>query len=151
MREEIAHDMISRYISDKDKVLLGCDPAFTLPPQAVALPDGLIPGNTVGINLSPLVLCSKANSQDLMYQNIVNLIRHILTETDMNICLIPHVYRTENDSQDLAVLKSLYRQFQRQDRISIVVEPYNSAQLKFIISKCLFFIGARTHAVIAAY
>lgn len=150
-RETLSYDMISRCVSDKEKVLLSCDPAFTLPPQAAAFPDGFIPGNTVGINLSPLVLCSKADTQDLMYQNVVILIRHILTDTDMNVCLIPHVFRTEKDSQDLSVLRSLYSQFQGQNRISIVEEAYNSAQLKFIISQCRFFIGARTHAVIAAY
>ena len=33
----------------------------------------------------------------------------------------------------------------------VTIEDMSVGKLKFIISKCRFFIGARTHAIIAAY
>ena len=49
-------------------------------------------------------------------------------------------------------LKKLYKEFceSYNDRI-ILVEDHRAEELKYIISKCRFFVGARTHATIAAY
>ena len=68
----------------------------------------------------------------------------------MAICLVPHVYRQENDSQDLKLLRKL-RDELNSPRVSIVEENYTCEELKYIISRCRFFIGARTHSTIAAY
>lgn len=44
----------------------------------------------------------------------------------------------------------LYDKISRKDRICIV-DDHNCMQQKYIISQCSYFIGARTHATIAAY
>lgn len=50
----------------------------------------------------------------------------------------------------ILILKKLKDQF-NDSRISIIDKEYNCEQLKYIISRCRFFVGARTHATIAAY
>ena len=82
------------------------------------------------------------------YANYKTLIRYILDNTDAYIALIPHVVWASND--DRIPLKQLYDDFDHDPRL-ILVDDHIAPQLKYIISKCRFFIGARTHATIAAY
>ena len=121
-----------------ETVLLGCDPAYWLEPQETALPAGFMIGNTVGINLSPLICGGEAA--------VEALIRWILECTDMAVCLIPHV-----PVQDVPVLMGLQAKFSGESRVFLADGPLNCCELKYIISQCRFFVGARTHAVIGAY
>ena len=74
--------------------------------------------------------------------------RYILENTDNNIMLVPHVMK----GADLSTLKVLYNNFKENDRVYLVEdENLNAKQLKYLISNCRMFIGARTHATIAAY
>ena len=126
------------------------DPAFTLPTEPVSFPEGFIPGNTVGINVSPLVT-SLERSDNILFKNICMLIEDILENTDMRAALIPHVVWDHND--DLSVLKLLYEKYRETGRV-ILVDPdkqLNCMQLKFIISNCRYMVTARTHASIASY
>ena len=72
----------------------------------------------------------------------------ILSNTDMRICLIPHVVWEYNN--DRKPLISLYKKFKDTNRV-ILLEDHNCEELKGFISRCRFFVGARTHATIAAY
>lgn len=123
------------------------DPAFGLETIVPPLPEGFEPGNTVGINLSPLVKLSE-KLPGVTLENYKALISHILDTTGMKIALIPHVIWQGNDDREaLAELKSF---FPDSDRI-ITVPDMGCREIKGIISKCRFFVGARTHATIAAY
>ena len=150
-RESLSYDLIRSCVADPEKVHLACDPAFTLQPQETHLPAQFLPKNTVGINLSPLVFRNYKDTDDIMYQNAVCLVNYLLEQTDMAVCFIPHVYDIATGSQDLAVLEVLHSKYADNPRVSFVREDLNSAQLKYIISQCRFFIGARTHSMIAAY
>jgi polysaccharide pyruvyl transferase WcaK-like protein len=48
------------------------------------------------------------------------------------------------------VLRKLYDDFHQNPRL-IMIEDHTAPELKYIISKCDFFVGTRTHATIAAY
>lgn len=124
---------------------LAPDPAFTLSPMKFELPKEFIENNTIGINISPLVMNSKG---DLLLDNTKNLINYIIKNTKYNIMLIPHV--TWEKSNDLEILGELYNEYYFTGRIGIISNR-NCQQLKYAISKCRAFIGARTHSVIAAY
>lgn len=123
------------------------DPAFLLDKKELPLPNGFIEGNTVGINVSPLIN-DYENGDSIAFNNYVKLIEYILSNTDMNICLIPHVVWEYNN--DRKPLNSLYEKFKDTKRI-IMLEDCNCEELKGYISRCRFFVGARTHATIAAY
>lgn len=123
------------------------DCAFTLPGENLPLPEGFIEGNTVGINLSPLV-ARKEVSKGIVLENYKTLIQWILENTDCAVALIPHVVWDSND--DRTVLKELKDLFSNNNRV-IQIQDCNCMQLKGYISRCRFFVGARTHATIAAY
>ena len=80
--------------------------------------------------------------------NYQKLLAYIIEKTDMNIALIPHVVEKNND--DRTVLQFLFNYFADTGRICMI-DDCNCMELKGYISRCRFFIGARTHATIAAY
>lgn len=123
------------------------DPAFYLPYKKTFLPLGFEEGNTIGINMSPLIM-DYEKSNGMAFENFRSLIEYLITNTTYKIALIPHVTWRSND--DRVPLMKLYEEFKDTDRI-ILVNDQGCRELKFIISHCRFLVGARTHATIAAY
>ena len=143
-RETISYEALRKV---NPNTVLVADPAFVLDPQEALLPEGFVPGNTVGINLSPMAMdCESVPG--IAYENYKNLIEYIIDHTDMQVALIPHVVWDHGD--DRVPLGRLYDVFAHTGRV-VMVEDRNCRELKYIISRCRFFIGARTHATIAAY
>ena len=131
----------------KEKSYLVPDPAFLLPARKLPLPEGFIEGNMVGLNVSPMVV-ERENSPGITMENYRYLIHHILEKTDMGVALIPHVVWKSND--DRTVLKRLWQEFRGTGRV-VMLGDADCETLKGYIARCRFFIGARTHATIAAY
>lgn len=149
-REPITYQYLVEAGIPEDKLLLMADPAFTLSTATCKLPKNFLLRNTVGINLSPLVM-EWSNNGELVWKNYCNTIDYIIRETDMNICLMPHVYRTASDYDMIPHLK-LYEKYKDTGRVAIINDTSLSCKyLKYIISQCRFLITARTHASIAAY
>ena len=127
--------------------LLMPDPAFLMKAKACEVEDFFLQKEVIGINISPMIINNEEN-QGAAYANYRDLIQYILDNTDTYIALIPHVVWANND--DRIPLKQLYADFGQNQRL-ILVDDHTAPELKYIISKCSFFIGARTHATIAAY
>lgn len=144
-RESLTYEMLQK--AGLTNVGLNPDSAFTLEKELLPLTEGFEEGNTVGINLSPLVV-RKESKPGIVMENFVRLIRFILDTTDCAVALIPHVVWQDND--DRTVLKQLYDEVNCPGRV-VLIEDHNCMQLKGFISRCRLFIGARTHATIAAY
>lgn len=122
------------------------DPAFALPQPRIN-PPSLLPQPVVGINASPLI--EKAGAvPGLIFENYYNLVCFILRETPCNVLLVPHVVWAESD--DRTVLQRLYTRFAGNPRVALLPDA-NCAILKAHIANCNLFVGARTHATIAAY
>lgn len=127
------------------------DPAFSLLPEYRKLPSQFKEGNTVGINVSPMIMDYEADGQvGIVWKNYEKLLRYILEETDMHIALVSHVVWERND--DRKPVQKLYDLFKEKysERICIL-EDGTCRQLKGDIGRCRFFVGARTHSTIAAY
>lgn len=123
------------------------DPAYYMSRKDAPLPDGFIADNTVGINISPLILrCSK--DEALVLRNYCLLIKYVLDNTDMSVALIPHVVWESND--DRQPLRRLFNTFSETGRV-FMVQDADAEVLKGYISRCRFMVAARTHASIAAY
>lgn len=125
------------------------DPAFALEPAKTEAPGPIAAGNCVGINLSPLVLAGQ--NGDTVMSAYRKMISYILEKCEFSVALIPHVVIDTND--DLLPLTALYREFKDSGRVCLVDEEKRlcAAELKDLISKCRLFVGARTHATVAAY
>ena len=143
-REPITYQLLKEINPNTVKV---ADPAFLLERVDLPLPDGFQEGNTVGINVSPLIM-KYGTESNLILDNYRILIQCILEETDMSVCLIPHVVWSYNN--DLEPINTLYREFGASNRVSRIMDG-NCCELKGYIARCRFFVGARTHATIAAY
>lgn len=123
------------------------DPAFYLPSEKIDLPENFQSQNTVGINLSPLIL-EKEKDEGCIFRNYEKLVEYIIENTGYQIALIPHVIWKSNDDRE--PLQKIYEKYKRTRRI-VMVDDHNCMQQKYIISQCKFFVGARTHSTIAAY
>lgn len=142
-RESISYRALKQV---NPNTVLVSDPAFCLSAKNVSLPKGFISRNTVGINASPVLLTCEIKKNAAL-ENYRHLIQHILGHTDMAVALIPHVVWQSNN--DLNVLRTLKDEFSS-NRV-VLIEDHPAEELKYIISQCRFFVGARTHATIAAY
>lgn len=144
-RESITYQaMINKGL--KQTVLIP-DPAFLLNRIDLPLPKNFIEGNTVGINVSPMIIGHESN-KGVTLQNYIELINYIINKTDMQVALIPHVVWSHND--DRIPLNILYDRFKETGRICLI-EDHTAEELKGYIARCRFLIAARTHASIAAY
>lgn len=143
-RESISYNALKKV---NDNTVLVSDPAFTLPKINLPLPKGWKKGKMIGINASPLIIENGKNAKTV-YEAYRLLIEYIIKETEYNVALIPHVIAEGNN--DYEVLKKLYDEIEFKDRL-VLIGDHNCLELKGFISRCSFFIGARTHATIAAY
>jgi colanic acid/amylovoran biosynthesis protein len=142
-RETLTYQMLKS--KGLNNVELCADAAFTMEKEELELPSGWQPGNTIGLNFSPLIW--KKNTKS--HTAVRDLINHILKTTDMTIALTPHVI--EGGNNDYEVLLKYYEEFQHSERVILLPGDLNAIQYKGYISRMRFFIGARTHATIAAY
>lgn len=126
-------------------VKLVADPAFTMVKEELPIPKGWKENDTVGINFSPLVLERNPKAMEAT----IELIKYILENTKSVIALTPHVIDKGNDDSEL--LKKLYDIFKDTNRIILLPNNLTAIQYKGYIARMRFFIGARTHATIAAY
>ena len=132
-----------------DKAHLVADPAFLLEPEKVDFPKGWREGQMVGINLSPMILNYTENREKVV-ESVYALVDYILGNTEMNIVLVPHVRLPVTDDMD--TLRPIFERYENTGRV-LLLDDYSLScrQLKGYISACRFFIGARTHSIIAAY
>lgn len=147
------------YLSEKLKlknVILGADPAFLLNAEPVDLSsfwpeesgDGVL-----GINISPVIARYRTTTRDLR-EDVCDFIVHVLESTQLSVLFIPHVVPLDGvggNNDDLYMQWIYDRLNSHRSRIGIMNATFNAAQTKYVISQCRFFIGARTHATIAAF
>ncbi len=144
-RESITFDALRE--AGLGNVKLMPDAAFLLDEKDSTLPEGFVPGNMVGLNVSPLIIKQEAVPGTIT-QNYRRLIDAILTQTDMGVALIPHVVWKEND--DRVPLRQLYDEYHSSGRV-LMIDDSDARTLKGIIRRCRFLVVARTHASIAGY
>lgn len=127
------------------------DPAFSLQPTYRPLPDQFAEGNTVGINVSPMIMDYEADGQSgIVWRNYVQMMQYILDTTDYHIALVSHVVWDRND--DRKPVQKLFDMFaQSYGQRVCIIEDGTCQELKGDIARCRFFVGARTHSTIAAY
>lgn len=143
-RESITYNAMKKINAN---TIIYPDPAFQLDTIQLSVPPKFIIGNTIGINVSPMIIENESN-QGMTLKNYESLIEFIINETDMNIALIPHVIWDFND--DRKPIEYLYNKFRSSDRVC-KIDGCGARELKGYIGRCRFFIGARTHSTIAAY
>ena len=129
-------------------VRMWCDPAFTMAAEELPLPMGWKEKQTVGLNVSPLVL-SHAKDKEAALNAFVSLVRHILRTSDRAVALIPHVtWAHDNDMDALSAIKA---HFADEPRVFILSDRLNAMQYKGYVKRLCGLVTARTHVSVAAY
>lgn len=142
-RETLTFELLKK--SGLTNVKLCADAAFTMGKEELELPEGWQEGNTIGLNFSPLVWNRNQQSRTA----VRDLISYILNTSHMTIALTPHVIQDGNNDYEL--LSHYYNEFKHTGRVILLPDHLNAMQYKGYIARMRFFIGARTHATIAAY
>ncbi len=143
-RETLTCDLLKSKCANSN-IFLNPDPAFCMERDEVEPIRGFTKENTLGLNVSPLV--ESYNPE--ITQITKDFIKYILDNTTLRILLIPHV--VENGNNDYEYMLGLYNDFKDSGRVAILPDNLNAKQYKGYIAHTRFFIGARTHATIAAY
>ena len=143
-RESLTYDLLkSKNVNEN--IFLNPDPAFCMEREEVKPIDGFKKENTLGLNVSPLV----KGYNPKITQVTKDFIRYILDNTTLKILLIPHV--VEDGNNDYEYMLNFFEDFKDSSRIAILPPDLNAKQYKGYIAQTRFFVGARTHATIAAY
>lgn len=144
-RESITYNTLKQ--AGLSNVLVMPDTAFLMEEGGGGLPEGFESGNTIGLNISPLIIRQEKENSIVM-KNCYKFIDFVLNKTDMFIALIPHVVWEGNDDRD--PLRKLFVKYQYTNRV-IMVGDADAPTLKTIIRNCRFMVASRTHASIAGY
>lgn len=146
VRECISESNLKK-VYHRDNVHYYPDPAFAMKSEKVELPNGWENGKMVGINLSELILDSKyGGDQETLFDAYQNLVKRVIDIGFIPV-FVPHVMA----GQDYLPLSKLCERCRHMGKMILLDECYNAAQLKYIISNCTLYVGARTHSTIAAY
>ena len=154
LRESVS-DAYVRETLGLNNVIRMADPAFTLAPEPVSTTAfwPVEQGHGVlGLNVSPVIERYRRGHQDLRTE-IVQFIRAVVQNHDMAVLLVPHVVPLNGDSKnnDAAYMRPILDSVTDLGwRVRMMDSDLNAAQIKQVISECRFFLGARTHATIAA-
>lgn len=149
-----------RYLAElgvSKNVRLTSDSAFAMVPEALAL-DEFWPRESrqgvLGLNLSPLIdtVRTKRGATISLLDEAAEFIRRVAA-AGWSVVLIPHVIPLDgvaanNDEVYLRRICDVVRS--DVPNVSVVPGHLSAPQLKYVIGRCRFFIGARTHATIAA-
>lgn len=118
------------------------DPAFSLSPVECNLPDYFNNKDVVGINFSTFT-----DKSSQFKENMINVIKYIV-EQGMCVCLIPHVFwKGQDDRINIKEIADLFDH----DVYTLDAEKLSYLEIRYLISKCKYFIGGRTHSVVSAY
>lgn len=109
----------------------------------------------VGLNVSGLAYFNTFHGlegQFEVYPELIEkLINHFRTK-GCNVYLIPHsyTYSAPDDNDDMVACRQAYDRLAIKGNVILVDRDMTAPQVKYIISKMTFFIGARMHANFAA-
>ena len=120
-------------------------------PQECQLPACFSNGKKViGLNVSNYVVGADNLSTTQFGNALKNTIDYLITETDYNILLVPHVLWQVQD--DRIISRVILGEYESTGRLSVLDSgSLNYLQIRYVISKCHLFCGGRTHSVISAY
>lgn len=141
-----------------ENVRIVADPAFTLVPIATDRVNTIIaprPKSLLGINVSGLIASEKTPQARAHVRNsFVSFIEHFVDKVNANILLIAHDiderFPDDPKHNDYVVMQEILGKITRSDRVSMAPADIAAQETKSLISACDYFIGAKTHAIIAA-
>lgn len=154
VRESATLDYLGSLGVGKNMVRVS-DVAFALEPEEYKGPevDFLCTNDVVGLNVSELMVkWYGRGDRDAFLCEIAEFVGRLVHD-GYKVALVPHVTKEDGPlaTNDAAFLRMVYdRISNRSERVAVMPANISAKQMKWVISQCQFFFGARTHATIAA-
>lgn len=154
VRESLSYQYLCHELC-LENVVQSSDPAFLLDFDnydfKTCLPK-LSQEGILGLNISHIILNLSENKKNL-FDEVSAFIKLAVTKYNLGVILISHVTnldgRLKND--DFVFLNKIYKGLLKfKDNVTLMPPHLNSGQIKYLISKLDFFIGSRTHSIIAS-
>ena len=151
----VREDLTARYLESlgvTDNVRRVADPAFLIPCNKPSNPPFKFCKSslTIGIGMSGLIsrYCIKREEYTRIFADFIH---YIWKSLGGRVFLVPHVTRkTQEVNNDVAVCNEVKALLPTSCPLVILNENYYACEIKYCISQCDFFIGARTHSTIAS-
>lgn len=103
----------------------------------------------IGISVSHQII-RQWKSEESYIDCITSLIEHIVTETYMEVLIIPNETTTACSYNDNHVAEEIFKQVGVHDKVSVLeTSEMNSSQLKKQISQCEILVASRYHSCVA--
>ncbi len=153
-REPLTARYLKELLSPEVRTCEVCDPAFLLNPAPCDSPATAFVERhrPVGLNASALSSRVAGKQPGDICGTLAGFIRRLVTE-GRHVLLVPHVYGDGcpdwNDDRDYLAQVAAAAAVPA-DHLHLVREELGAEALKGLIAQCDTFIGARTHATIAA-
>jgi colanic acid/amylovoran biosynthesis protein len=135
-------------IGVKKNVFAVADPAFAMVPTKPALPINFEIG-MIGLNLSPLMAkycCT--NDIEIWANKAADIVNLIISTFHKKVLLIYH--ETNENTDDYQFLEKVIKKISDYNSVQLLPPGLSASELKWVISQCCIFAGARTHSTIAA-
>lgn len=113
----------------------------------------------VGVNVSGLLMMggyTRNNMFDLRVQYdelVYKLIECVIEQKGARVLLVPHVFDSPGDLEsDSRACEAVFNELKQryEGSIGVIRGSYSYDEIKYVIGRCDFFVGARMHACIAA-
>ena len=151
-RDEISFNYLEEIGVNKPPVYLTADSAFVLDKKRVNNPfleEFLKRDNIIGFSISNAISEWGGGDYDDYAKLMVKIIDKLIEDHDANVLLVAHV-TVEGLNDDRIINEKVFESVKNRDRVFNLKEDYNAEELKYVISRCDLFVGARMHANIAA-
>lgn len=154
IREDKSIDYLKNLGVDKNVIRVS-DPAFLLPalqPKS-ELPFAIEKRKMrVGIGMSDLLVGQNVTSKSDKYiQSNVDFIKYLINHYGAEVILVPHVTKQSRGHNDYRICEEVNKYINKPECCFVLPEAFNACEMKYCISLCDYFIGARTHSTIASF
>ncbi len=159
VREKISYDYL-RELDIRAPFHRTADPAFLLRPcgpgrtKEILGEEGIDGGGEprIGFSVSRTVTRWGGSDHGGFVDGMAGVLDRLAERyRDVRFLFVPHVSnRRDEENDDRAIGRQIARKVSCRDRVDLVEGDYRCDELKALIGTCGLFVGARTHATIAA-
>jgi colanic acid/amylovoran biosynthesis protein len=167
VREEISYNHLISIGVNRNIVFLTADTAFLLKPSSrtvgmnILKKEGIDLSQSSSVNIgittsqvmfhhSNLEILDDNEKYTLYLETMANIIDWIIESKDALIIFIPHCIGPGNNFDDRIVASDIHKKIKNKEKFKIIINEYSASELKSVIGLLDFFIGERTHSLIAA-
>jgi len=165
IRDEESFLYLKKFIWDKARIYLTCDPAILLPsanPEKVKNTmhdedidknDGLLVGTALSREVLSTAFQGHANLATRYKKAIAEMARffdRLVENLQATIVFIPHCIEPYQHRDDRVVAKEIYNIMKNKHKARVLIKEYSPEDLKGLMGQFDLFIGTRVHSVMGA-